>query len=171
MDVRPPHHLSALFPRFVLREPPTGLDLLCHEEDDLAFSVTPEVNDLYGAGILTRLPSPTLFSLGLGTDSPWADYPSPGTLGLLANVFFTRFIATHACIFTSSPLSLLLREERSPTDPEDPAASVTCLSPDEFSAQARSTSELLRFLLRVAASKPTSWLSERSHILSHLACT
>ena len=31
-----------------------------------------------------------------------------------------------------------------------------------------STSELLRTLLRVAASKPTSWLSVRSHIVYHL---
>jgi hypothetical protein len=43
------------------------------------------------------------------------------------------------------------------------------LSPVTFSAQVHLTSELLRFLSRVAASKPTSWLSVRSHILSHLA--
>jgi len=35
-------------------------------------------------------------------------------------------------------------------------------------ARARSTSELLRTLSRVAASKPTSWLSLRSNILAHL---
>ena len=43
------------------------------------------------------------------------------------------------------------------------------LSPVEFSAQCRLTSELLRFLLRIAASKQTSWLSEQHHILSHSA--
>ena len=42
------------------------------------------------------------------------------------------------------------------------------LSPGTSSAQVHLTSELLRFLSRVAASKPTSWLSVRSHILSHL---
>jgi hypothetical protein len=49
------------------------------------------------------------------------------------------------------------------------AASAVCLSPATLSAQDHLTSELLRTLSRVAASKPTSWLSQRSHILSHLA--
>jgi hypothetical protein len=51
------------------------------------------------------------------------------------------------------------------------AASAVCLSPATLSAQDHLTSELLRTLSRVAASKPTSWLSRRSHILSHLAHT
>ena len=51
------------------------------------------------------------------------------------------------------------------------AASVAGLSPGELSAQNHSTSELLRTLSMVAASKPTSWLSGRFYILSHLACT
>src|SRR3954469_6279607 len=54
---------------------------------------------------------------------------------------------------------------------KDPAASVSCLSPVTSSAQDHLTSELLRTLSRVAASKPTSWLSLRSHILTHLART
>src|SRR4051794_27146699 len=52
-----------------------------------------------------------------------------------------------------------------------PAASVMCLSPVTFSAPEHLTSELLRTLSRVAASKPTSWLSLRSDIVSHLAHT
>jgi hypothetical protein len=48
-------------------------------------------------------------------------------------------------------------------------ASAVCLSPVKLSAQNHLTSELLRTLLRVAASKPTSWLSLRLHILFHLA--
>ena len=48
-------------------------------------------------------------------------------------------------------------------------ASAVCLSPAKLSAQNHLTSELLRTLLRVAASKPTSWLSLQLHILSHLA--
>src|SRR5690554_986618 len=48
------------------------------------------------------------------------------------------------------------------------AASVDSLSPVVFSAQIHLTSELLRFLSRVAASKPTSWLSVCFHILYHL---
>ena len=45
------------------------------------------------------------------------------------------------------------------------------LEPRIFSAQNRLTSELLRTLSRVAASKPTSWLSMRLHLLNHLAVT
>ena len=52
-----------------------------------------------------------------------------------------------------------------------PAASVYGLSPVIFSAPEHLTSELLRTLSRVAASKPTSWLSMHSDIVSHLART
>ena len=66
--------------------------------------------------------------------------------------------------------------ERSPTAydrPEGltPAASVTSLSPVTLSAPEHLTSELLRTLSRVAASKPTSWLSVHSNIVYHLAST
>ena len=47
-------------------------------------------------------------------------------------------------------------------------ASADNLSPAKLSAQNHLTSELLRTLLRVAASKPTSWLSTQLHILFHL---
>ena len=47
--------------------------------------------------------------------------------------------------------------------------SVVCLSPVTLSARNHLTSELLRTLLMVAASKPTSWLSMQLHILFHLA--
>jgi hypothetical protein len=45
----------------------------------------------------------------------------------------------------------------------------TTLCPAGLSAHRHSTSELLRTLSRVAASKPTSWLSAHRHILSHSA--
>ncbi|SHT70389.1 Uncharacterised protein [Mycobacteroides abscessus subsp. abscessus] len=48
------------------------------------------------------------------------------------------------------------------------AASAVYLSPATLSAHNHLTSELLRTLSRVAASKPTSWLSSRLHILFHL---
>ena len=60
------------------------------------------------------------------------------------------------------------------TEPEGsrtPAASVTSLSPVTFSALEHLTSELLRTLSRMAASKPTSWLSVHPNIVSHLAST
>ncbi len=52
-----------------------------------------------------------------------------------------------------------------------PTASEAGLSPVEFSAPEHLTSELLRTLSRMAASKPTSWLSRHSNIVLHLAST
>ena len=52
-----------------------------------------------------------------------------------------------------------------------PAASAVHLSPAKLSMQNHLTSELLRFLSRMAASKPTSWLSQCFHFLSHLVHT
>src|SRR6218665_66603 len=58
---------------------------------------------------------------------------------------------------------------RRPTYNANPTTSAACLSPVTLSARNHLTSELLRTLSRVAASKPTSWLSVQLHILSHLA--
>ena len=85
-------------------------------------------------------------------------------------------LATHASIRTrprSTPVSTdaSLQDRRSPTTPVlrlKSAASALDLSPVTLSAQDHSTSELLRTLSRVAASKPTSWLSVQSHIVYHL---
>ena len=52
-----------------------------------------------------------------------------------------------------------------------PIVSVTSFSPATLSAPEHLTSELLRTLSRVAASKPTSWLSVHSDIVYHLAST
>jgi hypothetical protein len=93
--------------------------------------------------------------------------------------------ATHACILTRVPStagsprrftrhttlpypSTRLDHEGLATSVNDTASAV-CLSPATLSARNHLTSELLRTLSRVAASKPTSWLSVRLHILSHLA--
>ncbi len=95
--------------------------------------------------------------------------------------------ATHACILTrvASTAGSLRRFHRHTTLPYpsthlaqnrnpgrvhvNATASAVCLSPATLSARNHLTSELLRTLSRVAASKPTSWLSLRSHILFHLA--
>ncbi len=91
--------------------------------------------------------------------------------------------ATHACILTRAasttsshccfpgyttlpyPPRLLARKQDMCLSA---AASAVYLSPATLSAQDHLTSELLRTLSRVAASKPTSWLSVRPHILFHL---
>ena len=97
--------------------------------------------------------------------------------------------ATHACILTraASTTGSLRRftrrttlpypstgldvhgHPRTPSHLVNAVASVVCLSPATLSARNHLTSELLRTLSRVAASKPTSWLSGRLHILFHLA--
>jgi hypothetical protein len=98
--------------------------------------------------------------------------------------------ATHACILTRTPsttrslggftgcTTLPYPSQRLHPHPttgpgadqcRNATASAVRLSPATLSAQDHLTSELLRTLSRVAASKPTSWLSGRSHILSHLA--
>jgi hypothetical protein len=56
-----------------------------------------------GTGISTRCPSTTPVGLALGPDSPWADWPGPGTLGLPAGKVLTCLNATHACIRTPPP--------------------------------------------------------------------
>ena len=92
--------------------------------------------------------------------------------------------ATHACILTRVPSTAgsLRRFTRHTTLPYpstrlDPktgqcvndTTSAVYLSPATLSARNHLTSELLRTLSRVAASKPTSWLSMQLHILFHLA--
>ena len=96
--------------------------------------------------------------------------------------------ATHACILTrvASTAGSLRRFPGHTTLPypstrldtyanvrirpyANATASAVRLSPATLSARNHLTSELLRTLSRVAASKPTSWLSLRLHILSHLA--
>jgi hypothetical protein len=142
-----------------------------------------------GTGISTRCPSTTPVGLALGPDLPWADEPAPGTLGHPAE----RFLTPHSLLMPAfslvrrprlAPAAASPPARRSPTQPHtctplaEPAgrgirvtamASAVCLSPATLSAQNHLTSELLRTLSRVAASKPTSWLSLRLHILSHLA--
>lgn len=130
-----------------------------------------------GTGISTRCPSTTPVGLALGPDSPWADWPGPGTLGLPAGKVLTCLIATHACILTPTPSTARslccftgCRTLPYPAHTRcAAAASAVCLSPATLSAHNHLTSELLRTLSRVAASKPTSWLSSRLHILFHLA--
>ena len=95
--------------------------------------------------------------------------------------------ATHACILTRVastagslrrfnghttlpyPSTHLARTRRHGRAHVNATASAVCLSPATLSARNHLTSELLRTLSRVAASKPTSWLSPQLHILFHLA--
>ena len=72
-----------------------------------------------GTGISTRCPSTTPVGLALGPDSPWADWPGPGTLGLAAGKVLTCLIATHACIRTP-PTSTTGHPAASPMEGRSP---------------------------------------------------
>jgi hypothetical protein len=117
-----------------------------------------------------------------GLTWPWNPWSSGGRVSHPA-------FATHACILTPTtstarspccfsggrtlpypPTHLDPHPKRCRPDTRVSAtASAVCLSPATLSARNHLTSELLRTLSRVAASKPTSWLSMRPHILFHLA--
>jgi hypothetical protein len=121
-------------------------------------------------GISTRCPSTTPVGLALGPGSPWADKPGPGTLGHSA----AEILTLHSLLMPAFSLPHPPRLPHRAASPNPPkrriaTASAVRLSPATLSAQDHLTSELLRTLSRVAASKPTSWLSVRPHILSHLA--
>src|SRR5215472_2085603 len=70
---------------------------------------------------------------------------------------------------TAAAKTAIHRSHKGPGYRASATASAVCLSPVTLSAQNHLTSELLRTLSRVAASKPTSWLSLQLYILSHLA--
>src|SRR5690606_32496979 len=131
-------------------------------------------------GISTRYPSTTPVGLALGPDLPWADQPAPGTLGHPAQKFPTSETLLMPAFSLAPPppriTPKLHRRHDAPlptTHPtkemRDAVISAVCLSPATLSARNHSTSELLRTLSRMAASKPTSWLSQQLHILSHSA--
>ena len=115
--------------------------------------------------------------LGLGPDSPWVDWRCPGTLRLsvwMVLTSITLLIPAFAlgCAPPVLAVRLLCCSQRSPTNPlvllrlrKGSTASVRCLSLATLSVHAHSTSELLRTLSMMAASKPTSWLSGRTHPL------
>ena len=112
--------------------------------------------------------------LGLGPDSPWVDWRCPGTLRLsvwMVLTSMTLLIPAFALVCAPPVLAveLLGGTQRSPTNAflveRHSTASVRCLSLVTLSVHAHSTSELLRTLSMMAASKPTSWLSGRTHSL------
>ena len=140
--------------RIYLTVLPTRLNRNYQSPDNLTFSVPPSLQSP-STGILTCFPSATLLSLTLGADSPCVDYRRAGNLGLSACGFFSRIIVTHVSIRTSDISSRLLKRPSSTyrtllyhscNKLHESEASVHGFSPVTSSAQADSTSELLRFL-------------------------
>ena len=128
-----------------------------------------------GTRISTGYPSTTPVGLALGPDSPWEDELDPGTLHHSAGKILTchsLLMPAFSLACSPHPLTIVLHPTHDaplPNAKNVAAASAVYLSPTILSAQNHSTSELLRTLSRMAASKPTSWLSKQLHILSHLA--
>lgn len=145
--------LSVKVNRIYLEHTPTRLNRDNRRPANIAFSVPPFAVTP-STGILTRFPSTTPFGLALGVDSPCPDQRWTGTLGLPASGLFTRFIVTYVSIRTSDtssnphrPPSQAYRTLPYPTTPECRCRSFGAwFSPVTSSAQADSTSELLRFL-------------------------
>jgi hypothetical protein len=121
--------------------PARCLDGLFHPAASLLLLRHPVAQTLAsGTGISTSCPSTTPFGLALGPDLPWADDPSPGTLGLSADKILTCLFATYTGILTSMRSTKLLNSasppiERSPTQAHSRAqakASVASLAPLHF---------------------------------------
>ena len=112
------------------------------------FAVTPST------GILTCFPSTTPFGLALGVDSPAPINVGQEPLVFRASGLFTRFIVTYVSIRTSDTSSMphstpsqAYRTLPYPTTHQRRCRSFGAwFSPVTSSAQADSTSELLRFL-------------------------
>ena len=141
-------------------------------------SASPHRSTGAGAGISNLLSiAYACYGLGLGPTNPGTTAVAQEPLGFRCAGFsppFTLLIPAFALRFAPRCASRSALLSYSRTLPYHSlamtgtsAASVLCLSPVTLSAQRHSTSELLRTLSRMAASKPTSWLSTRSHILSH----
>ena len=134
---------------------------------------------LFGsAGISTCCPSPTTSVLGLGPDLPWGDEPSPGNLGLSTGMFLaclSLLIPAFSLLYCPHVLSVVLQPVYNAPLPlrfnTQSAASVTCFSPGHLRRTTTRPVSYYALFKCMAASEPTSWLSEQLHILIHLTCT
>ena len=129
-----------------------------------------------GTGLVTCCPSPTPFGLGLGPPHPQLISMAAEPSGIRWERFSlsSRYSCRHS---HSPPLQVRFRSPFS-ADGDAPLPISRfrsfggMLEPRWIvGAAAPSTSELLRTLSRMAASKPTSWLSLRTNSLAHLGET
>ena len=135
-------------------------------------SCVPAVLISASTGISTCCPSATLLSLTLGPDFPRADQLYSGNLGYSAVRILTLLSllipAFSAPSGTASPL-MQCSSTNSPFGGS--SASVSCFSPGNFRRGTSRPVSYYALFQCVAASEPTSWLSWRSYILSHLTRT
>ena len=141
-------------------------------------SCVPTVLVSTSTGISTCRPSATLFSLTLGPDFPRADQLYSGNLGYSAVRILTLLsllIPAFSLQYTPRLLSVTLRRVFNAPLPTHTlygsSASVSCFSPGNFRRGTSRPVSYYALFQWMAASEPTSWLSSRSHILSHLTRT
>jgi hypothetical protein len=173
----PSHHPSVNGTTDLPMVPPYRLGGLA--TPDLPPCVPPSlVTASRGTGLVTCCPSPTRRRLGLGPPHPQLISMAAEPSGIRWEGFSpsSRYSCRHS---HSPPLQVRFRSPFSARRGRSP----TILSPRIRSfgagleprwivgAAAHSTSELLRTLSRMAASRPTSWLSTRRDYLAHLVRT
>ncbi len=128
-----------------------------------------------GQGILTLCPSPAAFAIGLGPTNPWLINIAKETLifrragispalRLLVPAFSLPNAPAWLAPLPSLQMGTLSYHVHSPRAMHILSFGTT-FKPRLSSAQSLSMSELLRFLSRMAASKPTSSLSGKLHLL------
>ena len=127
-------------------------------------------------GISTCSPSTTPLGLALGPDLPRADQLYSGTLGYSAVRILTLLsllIPAFSLPYPPQLLPVLLLHVCNAPLPiiSDSSASVSCFSPGHFRRRTSRPVSYYALFQCMAASKPTSWLSLKSHILFHLTRT
>ena len=175
LDLCPPHHASAStggFPYQFRR--PLRLDELATCSRGFTFCVTPLTIGSVWHGILYPFSIGYSFRIHLRSRLtlggrpfpryPWAFGGKDSHLPLVTHAHIRSCASSSNTHVLPSPYCTML-----PYQSADSAASEYSFSLLTFSAQSASTGELLRTLLMMAASKPTSRLSLAVHYLSHLA--
>ena len=155
---------------------PSCLDRFFHSRLPLSSRV-PTVLLYHGTGISTCCPSATASALALGPDLPRADQLYPGILGYSAGripTFLSLLIPAFS--LPGAPRLFPVPLPRAGNAPlpmlsKHPAASAACFSPGHFRRRTSRPVSCYALFECMAASEPTSWLSSRPHILSHLART
>ena len=138
----------------------------------------PTVLSYCSTGISTCCPSATPLGLALGPDLPRADQLYSGNLGYSAwriPTSISLLIPAFSLPYTPQLLTVLLpRACNAPLPIQqtlNSSASVSCFSPGHFRRRTSRPVSYYALFECVAASKPTSWLSVQSNILSHLTRT
>ena len=137
-------------------------------------SCVPAVLISASTGISTCRPSATPPGLALGPDFPRADQLYSGNLGYSAVRILTLHSGILSSINSTTPYGMassLMQCSSTNSSFDGSSASVSCFSPGNFRRGTSRPVSYYALFQCVAASEPTSWLSWRSYILSHLTRT